>query len=351
MRLLSLYLKNFRNYEETFVPFSDGINLIIGENGEGKTNLLEALYFFVTGRSFRTHRISDLIMFGKLHFYLELTFVKNGIEQSLKIYADQEQKKVLHNFTPLTQLSSLFGILLGVLLTPSDHELISGLPSKRRQFLDLHIAQANPLYVHHLSRYIRAMKQRNILLRKKEKKTIEIWEEKMALSADFIKQEREKTIAELSLEACSFQSFLSGQKDNLHLKYHESSPNFSHREREYDLGYTLNGPHRDDLVLLVGEKQAKVFASEGQIRSVALSLRLSEWERFKKIGEDMPLFFLDEIGMGLDDERENKLFSYIEGLISEGSTQVFLTSPHSINYFQSKHLKPHVIRVKNGKIE
>lgn len=346
MRILSLFLKNFRNYEEVFIPFSEGINLITGDNGEGKTNLLEALYFFVTGRSFRTNRLSELIQFGKPHFYLELTFLKNGIEQTLKIYADSEQRKILHNFTPLPNLSALFGILLGVLLTPTDHELILGLPSRRRQFLDLHIAQTNPLYVHHLSRYLRALKQRNILLRQQEKKKIEIWEETMMVSADFVKKEREKAILDLSEEANHFQSYLSEKKDHLQLKYRQSSLCFKQRLREFDLGYTLSGPHRDDLSLFVGEKEAKTFASVGQIRTTALSLRLSEWERFKKFGDDMPLFFLDEIGMGLDKEREDRLYSYIERLISEKSCQVFLTSPRPL----SKNLPCHTIRIHNGSL-
>lgn len=358
MQILSLYLRNFRNYEETFVPFSPGINLIVGENGEGKTNLLEALYIFVTGRSFRTPHLADLISFGKTHFYLELRFVKNEIEQVLKIYVEGKQRKIYHNFTSISHLSALFGILLGVVLSPQDSDLIQGHPSARRQFLDLHISQENPLYLHHLSRYMRAMKQRNFLLRKKERKSIEIWEEEMARSAAFLTLVRQKVIQELHLEAAPFQSFISNNKDALSLSFRNSALNANkreieeiiqfyieqhqkHRQREFELGYTLSGPHKDDIDIFLGEREAKSFGSIGQIRSIAMSLRLSEWERFKKRVEEIPLFFIDDVGMSLDEEREKSLYSLIPKL-----GQAFLTSPRLLTFDHPSH----VIWVNQGKV-
>jgi DNA replication and repair protein RecF len=355
MVILSLYLRNFRNYEEAFIPFSPGVNLITGENGEGKTNLLEALYLFVTGRSFRTSRLADLVQWQKPHFYLELRFLKHNVEQSLKIYADGEQRKILHNYTPISQLSALFGILIGVILSPADFELIAGHPARRRQFLDLHIAQTNPSYLFHLSRYMRALKQRNCLLKAKECSMIDVWEEEMATSAAFLVLTRKKIVEEINAHASPFQAFLSQKKDALSLHYRTACSFFSLEEaagyykeqyqklrvRELECGYTLSGPHKDDLSILLGDRDAKFFGSEGQLRSTALSLRLAEWERFHNEREEKPLFFLDDVGMGLDTEREKALYSFIPKL-----GQVFLTSPRLAHSFPL-----HVIRIKGGKVE
>lgn len=338
MQITSLRLHNFRNYEEREFFFEPGINLIVGENGKGKTNLLEALYFFIIGRSFRTPHLFDLVHFGKTEFYLELHFIKNGIEQVLKVYSDGKQKKILHNFTPIHNVSSLFGILFGVVLSPHDSALIQGEPSLRRQFIDVHIAQANPLYLYHLSRYLRAMKQRNSHLRKKELKNIQIWEEEMAYSAEFVTLEREKTIKQLGEEAKPLQTRLSNSQDTFSLRYKSQALGSmkkpseffkeqyeKHRLKEMELGYTLSGPHKDDLSILLDDKEARSFASEGQIRSSVLSMKFAEWQRFKKIIEEMPLIFLDDVCMGLDHEREKSLFSYIPQL-----GQVFITSPRSL---------------------
>ena len=172
MQITSLFLQNFRNYEKAHVVFSPGINLIYGPNAHGKTNLLEALYFLITGRSFRTQSLRDLIYFGADFFRLKAFFIKNGVSQTLEVYFDGEKKKLLWNQTPLTSLSALYGILQGVLIAPEDLQILKGSPSLRRRFLDVQIAQVSPLYLHHLSRYQKAMKHRNTLLRRKQTQTL-----------------------------------------------------------------------------------------------------------------------------------------------------------------------------------
>lgn len=347
MQILSLYLRNFRNYEEAFFSFSPGVNLIIGENGVGKTNLLEALYLLMTGRSFRSSHLSELIHFGKSDFYLEAQFVKNGISQTLKIYATGKEKRILHNFTPLPSLSTLFGIVQGVLFTPQDHELIRGHPACRREYLDLHISQATPLYLYHLTRYYRAMKQRNFLLKRRVERGLEVWEEEMAKAAAFVVQERLQAVTELERSATPIQRFLSNEKDSLSLHYHSSSLQAQEnpisfylgewkrlRKRELEIGATLTGPHRDDIAIYLSAQAAKAYASEGQVRTLALSLRLSEWERLRSLGEEPPLLAIDDVGISLDEERERKLYSYLPRL-----GQVFLTSPKMLTgNFHTLHL-------------
>lgn len=176
----TLFLRDFRNYKEAAITFSPKVNTIWGDNAQGKTNILEAIYLLITGRSFRTPHLSDLIRFNTHSFYIKALFEKNGIEQTLTFSFDGEGRKIVHNSTPLPTLSSLLGILNGVVLSSEDLSIVSGTPQSRRQFLDLLISQSNPLYLHHLCRYIQAMKQRNALLKRNYLQTITIWEEQMA---------------------------------------------------------------------------------------------------------------------------------------------------------------------------
>lgn len=338
MHLKALYLYHFRNYKELFIPFCEHINLIVGENAQGKTNLLEAIYFLVTGRSFRTHRLSDLIYFGAKEFYLEAHFQKDEVDQVLKIQCDGEQRKIIYNTTSLKSLSALLGIFLGVIFSPEDNELIKGNPSVRRQFLDFQIAQTNPLYFHHLARYNKAMKHRNSLLKNKDLKTIEIWENAMANSAAYITVARQKITTELQQESHLLQNLFSANNDEVHLKYESPALKTSHaeieyisnyyiqqfakiRKRELEMGVTLVGPHKDDMSIYLQNKPARHFASEGQQRSLIAALKLAEWRRLVRLTYEKPLFCIDDLGISLDKFREEYLYKHLGEL-----GQVFITT-------------------------
>lgn len=334
--LKALYLRNFRNYSEAFLHFGPGVNAICGPNAQGKTNLLEAVYVLMTGRSFRTPRLADLIRFGESSFYIEALFLKNEVEHLLKIHCDGVQRKIILNSTSLTKVSSLLGLLMGVVLSPEDSELVKGQPASRREFLDLQIAKASPLYLHHLSRYLRAMKHRNHLLRCKELSTIEVWEEEMARSAAYITLQRRQVVQELETEGHPLQMALSGSVDAIQLIYKSSamqsktedlhsyflSQYSKHRLKEMSLGSTLTGPHRDDLSIFLHDKDIRLFGSEGQQRSCVAALRLAEWERLYKCTEERPLMCIDDAGISLDKEREACLYKALTQL-----GQVFITTP------------------------
>jgi DNA replication and repair protein RecF len=346
MRLNHLYLRNFRNYKEAHFTFQPGVNAIIGENGKGKTNLLEAIYFLITGKSFRTSSLQPLIHFEASFFYLEASFEKDGVGQVLKITCDGKERTIIHNSTPLTRLSALFGILLGVILTPDDHVLVTGSPSIRRRFLDLHIAQFSPHYLFHLSRYAKALKIRNELLKRKELANIEIWEKEMALSASHVVQERRKAVVDLGQRGQKLQLKLSGDKDFLSILYQTKAKGSreeiekmlidlmeKNREREVERGSSLVGPHRDDLGIFLAEKEAKIFGSEGQKRSCTAALRLSEWIRLKDLTGQIPLMCIDDVGISLDPLRERHLHEELGGL-----GQSFFTSPKNSHAFQNSHV-------------
>jgi len=335
MHLVSLTLRNFRLYHEAVIAFCPKINMIWGENAIGKTTVLEAIYFLITGRSFRTQHTVELIKAGASFFFIEAHFVKHGIDQVLKVSFDGKERRIFHNSTSLNSSTNLLGILQGVLITPDDSSLVKGAPLTRRHYLDLQIAQGDPLYVHYITRYNQAMRQRNVLLKSKNTGGIETWENEMAVAAAYITLQRRQTVAELNSLANPLHQHLTGTDEELKLDYKTSAPSQldlnalktyhlelykRHRKREMDLGVTLNGPQKDDLFIFLNALEARYFASEGQQRSVVSTLRLAEWARLKAVSEEAPLMLIDDLGISLDSQRKNKLLNYLKDL-----SQVFLT--------------------------
>ena len=329
MHLEQLRLVNFRSFEQLDMAFSPKINLIHGLNAQGKTNLLEALYFLSTGRSFRTKELKDLIREGATYFYLEANFIKDGIGQTLKVSFDGKSKNIQHNATTYTQFLHLLGLLPTVLYAPEDVSLIFSGPSERRRFLDLHIAQIDPLYVHHLARYYRAMKHRNHLLKQRTALAIEPWEEMMTNSAAYLMRQRETAISDLNSALARPMHALTDGQDTLSIQYLPSlKPGVtfaSYRPRELDYGCSLIGPQRDELLILINGHQAKTFASEGQKRCAIAALKLAEWQRVFQLSEEKPLMSIDDFGVHLDGKRSHFLQEELKNL-----GQVFLTSPHPL---------------------
>ena len=341
-------MRHFRNYEEASVSFAPRINVISGDNGQGKTNLLEAISLVSTGRSFRTQHLSELIQEGRTFFYLEAEIVRDGVSQSVKISFDGQSRRLQLNANSFATFHPLLGTLPSVLSAPDDIHLVAGSPAERRRFLNLHLAQSDPLYVHHLSRFWRAMKQRNCLLRAKTTEAIECWENEMAQSAAYLSQARRQLIEELK-EPLSAQSLrLSLDADSVEVRFHPTyaPPQYVQqlqkmRARVKELGLTLNGPHRDDLSFWIGAKPARTFASEGQKRTAVSALRLAEWERLQsRIGE-APLMAIDDFGGSLDPSRQKHLADFLQTM-----GQVFLTTPTPSEAFGEG--KP--LSVKSGAI-
>ena len=281
--LQKLYLNHFRRYDEVLFQFNPSFNTIIGPNAHGKTTVLEAIQFLMNGRSFRTQQTADLIQYDQNYFYLEACFIKQGVEQTLKISYDGCERKIIYNSTTYHSSSNLLGLLQGVVVTPDHATLVKGSPLLRRHFLDLQIAQVDPLYVHHLTRYSRAMRQRNVLLKRKDLSTVKSWEGEMALAAAYITLQRKQAITDLQKIGNPLHCMLTEEQSSLNLEYKSSCSEIvdllllrEHylyqwdklRQREKEMGITLYGPHRDDLLIKIGDREARLFASEGQQRSL-----------------------------------------------------------------------------------
>ncbi len=336
MSLRSLYLQGFRSYKEACFEFIPGLNLIAGPNAQGKTNVLEAIYYLMVGRSFRTAHSKDFIHRDMDHFYVEAHFCKYGIDQTLSWHMQGQKRQIRYNHTPLASLSHLFGLIQGVIMTPDDVQLIKGPPLLRRQFLDLQLAQTDPLYVHHLIRYTRAMRQRNQLLKEKKRATLESWEHEMAHSASYLILQRRSKLQALQLCCERIYATLSGEKESFRLIYCSKAALCKegqeikefhlqqyqkNRDREMGLGLTLVGPHKEDILMELGGHDIRYFASEGQQRSCIAALRLGEWEHLKQTTEEPPLLMIDDVGISLDDQRRQRLFEQLSSL-----GQVFLTA-------------------------
>lgn len=312
--------------------FAPGINVIQGANGQGKTNLLEAIYLLSTGRSFRTAFLNDLIRHDTPGFFIEAEFERDGIEQILRISFDGQTRKVQHNATNYSNFANLLGLLPSVLFAPHDVNLISGAPADRRRFINLHIAQSDPLYVHHLLRFGKALKQRNCLLKAGSKQGIDIWEAEMALSALVLVQKRKHAVESLHSKLTPLAKALSLDADSFELNYHPSiATDFvnqwaSHRGKELILGATQRGPHRDDLNIILSGKNAKSYSSEGQKHSCLAALRFAEWEALQERFDDKPLLGIDDFGVHLD---AGRFATLTDRLGSFG--QVFLTTPQGAN--------------------
>lgn len=330
MKLKSLYLRNFRNIEELALEFGPGMNEVIGPNGQGKTSLLEAVFAAMTGTSFRTNDVGELIRHGASGFFIECVFEKEDCVSKLQLTFDRKKKRVLLNDRPCTSSVQLLGKILGVISTPEVQELVKGPPSTRRFFLDLLLGATDPFSLHHLSRFKRALKQRNAALKMKDETTITAWEEELAASMAFVAEKRHLAALELTPYVQQFSEKLMGEAIEIHyelktdaslLKQYYIDEFQRKRPQELIMGTTLVGPHRDDLHILRARKKLADFGSEGQMRLGALSIKLAEWHVMRARTNEIPLFMIDDFAAFLDANKRAELCEQVSSL-----GQVFLTA-------------------------
>jgi DNA replication and repair protein RecF len=337
MILKALLLRNFRNYKEKTFHFSPNLNVIFGKNALGKTNILEAIYLLSTGRSFRTPFLKNLIKQGENYFYIEAEIIKDGVSQKIKIFFDNKTKKIFYNTKKLPSFINLLGIMPSTIHSPYDVDLISGYPSSRRRFLNLYLAQVDPLYIHHLSRFFKALKQRNYLLKKGILTTIDIFENEMAKSATYLGFARKKHLLSLKNPLSDVIKVISDRKENISIRYmpgfrcFEDMKKTFHsylnqleetRKKDLFLKTTQFGPHRDDFLIHLSGKNVKNFASEGQKRSIMIALKIAEYKLLCKNIQGSAIMNIDDLGIHLDMKRQNLLKSVVESL-----NQVFITTP------------------------
>jgi DNA replication and repair protein RecF len=338
MFLKSLYLRNFRSYKTEEFHFHEKMNLIHGSNALGKTNLLEAIYLISTGRSFRTQSLKECIHHQSDSFYLEAELSDQQISHTVKLHFNGTEKLLEMNATRYTTFSPLMSSLPIVLQAPQEEDLIGGSPNIRRRFMNLHLAQSDPIYIHHFIRFNRGMKQRNALLRRSSKEPIELWEAEMAQSAKYIIQARSSLIQNLGPLLLKHTEMIAGKSENYQLRFEPSaSSNYlqqleKNRPKERELGITLTGPHRDDFSFFIQNKLAKLFASEGQKKTATLALKLAEWDHLHQRLNTAPLMAIDEFAATFDSQRLESFKKHLHHL-----SQIFITSPTSLDNLSFDH--------------
>lgn len=325
MIIESMELQDYRNYLSLQLVFDPGTNIFYGNNAQGKTNALEAIYVCCTTKSHRGSKDKELIRFNQEESHIKLLIRKNNVPYRIDMHLKKNKSKgIAINGIPIRRVSELFGIANVVFFSPEDLNIIKNGPSERRRFLDLELCQVNKLYVHALVHYNKIVAQRNKLLkdlsfRPEYEPTLDIWDEQLVSYGIQVMHYRQEFIHKLNQIIGDIHRNLTGNKETLSLFYEPNvkQEDFSsvlkqNRESEKKQKTTLIGPHRDDIRFLVNQIDIRKFGSQGQQRSAALSLKLSEIELVKQLIHDYPILLLDDVMSELDSSRQNHLLNTID---------------------------------------
>lgn len=345
--------KNFRNIADQIIEPASGVTMLYGDNGEGKTNALEAIYLFAQGRSFRTAHDRDMIRFGCDEAEVELEFSDKNRNYSMYIkYLPNGRRICKRNDIDIRRMSEFIGYFRAVLFCPNHLAIVKDGPSIRRNFIDTAISQIKPFYMASLQRYNSILNQRNSLIKNYYNephdfhRTVRVWSEQLAREAAEISEERAIYIEKLNKHTTEFLADMTDGKEIIELTYqkYRTESEFltlltDNPEREVRAGATLYGIHKDDIDIKLNGREARGFASQGQQRSIALSMKLSEGEISKKESGEYPVFLLDDILSELDSGRRKYLTA---GL---GDRQIIMTSCEG-NFDNLKTEK--ILHVKNG---
>ncbi|MFO7818698.1 MAG: DNA replication/repair protein RecF [Halanaerobacter sp.] len=366
MYLSQLFLNNFRNYSEEYVQFNPNLNLIIGDNAQGKTNLLEAIYLLGTGNSHRTNINSELVNWEQNGFYLKGELIKETQDYKLEIKMKGRSKEIRVNNNQLDKNSDLLGYLNVIIFSPEDLELVKGSPSRRRKFINLELSQIQPYYKHSLKEYDQVVKQRNQLLKKIRDRNapqnmLDVWDQQLVDLGTKVIVKRLAALEKLKVLARLMQRKLTNGAESLKLSYdsklnisdnssaEEIKDKFSSyvkqkRDKEIERGVTTVGPHRDDISLIVNDVDVRKYGSQGQQRTTALALKLSELEFMKSEIGEYPVLLLDDVFSELDDKRSNYLFNTIKNKI-----QTFITNTN-LKRLKDLEQEHSIYRIKAGSV-
>lgn len=357
MIIKSIELKNFRNYEELDIDFDGETNILFGDNAQGKTNILESAYVSATTKSHKGSRDREMIRFGEDEAHIRTVICRREQDFQIDIHLKKNRSKgIAINQVPIKKASDLFGILNIVFFSPEDLNIIKDGPTERRRFLDLELCQLDKIYLSDLAAYNKVLKQRNILLkdmvfRPDLKDTLPIWDEQLVEYGKKIIRRRQIFIEELHEVVQNIHGNLSGNREVLTLKYEPSVEGmffedelFRALDRDCKLCQTSVGPHRDDISFLLGDIDIRKFGSQGQQRTAALSLKLSEIELVKKSIGDTPVLLLDDVLSELDSNRQNYLLNSIHDI------QTIITCTGLDEFVKNKFQIHRIFQVDDGHV-
>ena len=358
MYIKKVKLENFRNYDNLEVEFKKDFNLIYGNNAQGKTNILEAIYLSAIGKSFQTNKDSEMIKIGQEKAKVEIEYETKDREGKITVEI-ADKKTFFINGIKQKKISDIIGKINIVLFYPDNIDIIKGGPAERRRFLDIMISQLKPNYIHILNKYLKTLDQRNAYLKQikfdnKSKDMLEIWDESLSqlsyqiytYRSEYIKKIKEKIkVIHNKITNCGQQdekieiSFISSGKSQK--DFYENL--LRNRENDIRKGYTSTGSHRDDFDIYINDKKVNVYGSQGQQRTSVLSLKLTELNIIQDEIEEPPILLLDDFMSELDENRRNNLTNAIE------NNQVFITCTDKILVEEKNNTIYHIENAKLSK--
>ena len=358
MILESLELQNFRNYGLQTIQFDDQTNIIYGQNAQGKTNILEAAYVSGTSRSHKGSRDREMIRFEQEEAHIRATVRRQNAVQTIDIHLKKGRKKgIAINRVPVRRASDLLGILNIVFFSPEDLTIIKNAPQMRRRFMDAELCQLDRIYLSDLTRYNKILAQRSTLLKDmyhhpELRDTLDVWDAQLVEYGKRIIERRQVFLEELAPVIRRMHGHISGGTEELDVSYEAnvSSKDFADalfqaRAKDEKLGQTTVGPHRDDIRFAIGGVDIRRYGSQGQQRTCALSLKLSEIHLVEKSIHDTPVLLLDDVLSELDSTRQNLLLDNLH------QTQTIITCTGLDDFVKNRFAVNRVFEVVQGKVE
>lgn len=355
MIIKSIELNNFRNYENLKIYFDDRTNILFGDNAQGKTNILESAYVSGTSKSHKGSRDKDMIRFNESEAHIRTIVEKKSMTYQIDMHLKKSRSKgIAINKLPIKKASELFGVLNIVFFSPEDLNIIKNGPSERRRFLDSEICQLDKIYLSDLTKYNKVLNQRNKLLKDmifypELENTLSVWDSQLVSYGKRIIARRKKFVEELNEIVFDIHKKISGNKEELYIHYEPDIDEAFfedelNRNKTKDKKYCLTsvGPHRDDISFFIGDVDIRKFGSQGQQRTSALSLKLSEIELVKKSIHDTPVLLLDDVLSELDSSRQNYLLNSIHDI------QTIITCTGLDEFVKNRFQINKVFEVVNG---
>lgn len=327
MFIKSIDLNDYRNYEHVHIDLEKGVNIFYGDNANGKTNILESIYLCGTTKSHRGSKDKEIIKFNKDEAHIRLLFEKNEIDYQIDMHLRKEKSKgIAVNGVKLKKAAELLGIMNIILFSPEDLSIIKNGPSDRRKFVDTELCQLDKVYLYNLTNYNKIVNQRNNLLKDisfhpELRDTIDVWDSQLVSLGKKIIERRRNFVDELNDIIFDIHKNLTGDKESLLIKYEPDVDEDFFEETlnknlEKDIKYKITsvGPHRDDFDFYINGNDVKKYGSQGQQRTVALSLKLAEIKIVEKLTNNVPILLLDDVLSELDSNRQNYLLNSIEDI-------------------------------------
>ena len=357
MFIKKLMLINYRNYEKLDINFGKGVNVFIGDNAQGKTNILEAIYYCAFAKSHRTTRDRELINWNNHESYISLGIAKERLDKKIDIKILKDGKKAIKvNSIKINKIGELFGIFNVVMFSPEDLKIVKDSPGVRRRFIDMELCQLNKKYYYNLVQYNKVLNERNVVLKNKNlsEEMLDIYDEQLSSYGEYVIKERLKYFEKLNYYGVQVHKDITSNKENIEFKYQSTIKDLSKikenfyealkksRKKDIEKGISTIGLHRDDFSIFINNVDIKNFGSQGQQRTAVLTIKFASLRIIKEITGEYPVLLLDDVLSELDFSRKK----YILSTIGDIQTVITCTGIEDIYSYLDSNSK--IFKVKNG---